>query len=426
MAIDFTRCIGRSVRNGLWMAAASVMFGVASSAHATLVLSGGGLTLVDEGPPALVAGGAAPVNLASGGLAFALDELGLGTHFIVNANNGTYGNASSWIGNGAVGTSGPFIGINLGAAPQSVASIAFGRSNVLSGDAGAPGGVWTDRHLGLYTLQFTTTANPDAGTSDAAWTTIGTLDYQSPGGDANFNAPHLRHVYNFSPVDATGLRLIVPATGIGGGTAIDEIELYTTPSVEPLRLVEVGPAFGVVPANLATNPGATAFAKDVIPGFPTIHNIPNLNDGAYGNSESWIGNSVNSFAGIDLGDGFMVNAVAFGRDNGGEATQFQDRAAGTYLVQVTTAADPDEFTPDGLWQTVGSVTYDAAPDDDSLRHLYEFDPVFATGVRIVTSTLGTAIDEIEVYEYTVPEPATATLLVCAGGVLLRRSRRRVE
>ena len=35
---------------------------------------------------------------------------------MVRVNDGTYGNPSSWIGNGAVGVDGPFIGINLGAA----------------------------------------------------------------------------------------------------------------------------------------------------------------------------------------------------------------------------------------------------------------------------------------------------------------------
>ncbi len=400
--------------------------GLVYSVEATVVLSGGGLTLVDEGPAALAAGDVAPVNLANSGTAFALDQLGGFGHFITEVNDGVYGNASSWIGNGATGTSGPFIGIDLGAAPTSVSSIAFGRSNVISGDPCA-GGVCTDRHLGLYTLQFTAVANPNAATPDASWTTIGTLDYQAAGGDDNFNAPHQRHVYNFNPVNATGIRLIVPASGLVGGTAVDEIELFADPSVEALRLVEIGPAFSAVPANLANNPGATAFAKDVLPGFAS-HNIPNLNDGVYGNSDSWIGNSLNSFAGIDLGGGAMISQIAWGRDNGGEANQFQDRTAGTYIVQFTTAPNPDETTADPLWTTIGSVTYDPGNDDDSLRHLYEFDPVFATGIRIIAPgngiVSGAAIDEIEVFAAPVPEPATVTLLLAGlAGVGVRRRRR---
>src|SRR5206468_3100135 len=37
----------------------------------------------------------------------------------------------------------------------------------------------------------------------------------------------------FDSVQATGVRLIVPVTGIAGGTAIDEIEVYDQVSVAP-------------------------------------------------------------------------------------------------------------------------------------------------------------------------------------------------
>lgn len=398
------------------------------STEAVVILGGGGLSLVQEGPPAANAGDlAVPANLATGGTAFALDELGLATHFIANVNNGSYGNASSWIGNGATGTSGPFIGIDLGAEPTAVSSIAFGRSNVLAGDPCA-GGVCVDRNLGVYTLQFTSEANPNAATSDASWTTIGTLNYQA-GAGTNFTAPHQRHVYEFNAVNATGLRLIVPATGIAGGTAIDEIELYA-PTSPGLRLVQIGPTDGVVPANLATNPGATAFAKDVFAnGGAASHQTVHLNDGIYGNGNSWIGNSADSFAGIDLGTEALIDHIAWGRSNvtsgdpcaGGVCT---DRTGGTYTVQFTTAANPDELTDDSLWITLGIVNYDAGVDNDSLRHLYEFDAVSATGVRIIASTNGIAIDEIEVFAAIVPEPATMSLLVLGlAGIGARRRRR---
>lgn len=397
------------------------------SADAVVILGGGGLSLLQEGPPAANAGDpAVPANLATGATPFALDELGLATHFIANVNNGSYGNSSSWIGNGATGTSGAFIGIDLGAEPTTVASIAFGRSNVLGGDP--CGGVCVDRNLGVYTLQFTSEANPNAATSDASWTTIGTLNYTGAGG-TNFAAPHQRHLYEFNAVNATGLRLIVPATGIAGGTAIDEIELYA-PTAPGLRLVQIGPTDGVVPANLATNPGATAFAKDVFAnGGAASHQTIHLNDGIYGNGNSWIGNSSDSFAGIDLGTQVVIDHIAWGRSNvtsgdpcaGGVCT---DRTGGTYTVQFTTAANPDELTDDSLWITLGIVNYDAAIDNDSLRHLYEFDAVSATGVRIIASTNGIAIDEIEVFAATVPEPATMSLLVLGlAGIGARRRRR---
>src|SRR5690606_13590265 len=56
-----------------------------------------------------------------------------------------------------------------------------------------------------------------------------------------------------------------------------------------------------VPANLATGAGATPFASSEL-GLG-IHLTSTLNDGLYGNSNSWIGNDVpgTPFAGINLG-----------------------------------------------------------------------------------------------------------------------------
>ena len=107
--------VGRMVSVGcarLCSILALIIFCV-GSVDAQLTLTGGGLTLVEEGPAADAAGDPAPVNLATGATPFALDELDFGTHYIVNLNNGTYGNSSSWIGNGALGTVGPFVGISL-------------------------------------------------------------------------------------------------------------------------------------------------------------------------------------------------------------------------------------------------------------------------------------------------------------------------
>ena len=155
-------------------------------------------------------------------------------HLFDNLNDGAYGNEYSWIG-GAPELNPydeAFAGIDLGSSPvNNVQSIAFGRSNVLTGDAGCGGLVCTDRWAGLYTLQYTQvpepsddlaleiTSNPTTG-----WVEIGTLEYiGSDGPDTNFNYPWRRHRYNFDPVSATGIRLIVP---LSGDTAIDEIEIY--------------------------------------------------------------------------------------------------------------------------------------------------------------------------------------------------------
>ena len=214
-----------------WMATAA--FG--SHAMAQLTLTGGGLTLVQEGGDP----NSVPVNLATGATPFTSSDLGpqigIAFHVAANLNDQVYGNSNSWIG----GDDNPFdplafAGIDLGGLISNVQSIALGRDNM---------GTFVDRDMGLFTLQYTQVANPtvDLGlptTGDpiTGWSDIGTLEYgASEGPGTNYNATHLRHRFNFDPVDATAVRLLVPATGIGGGNAIDEIELYDIagPIVDP-------------------------------------------------------------------------------------------------------------------------------------------------------------------------------------------------
>ncbi len=74
--------------------------------------------------------------------------------------------------------------------------------------------------------------NPDADTPDTGdpatgWQTIGSVRYSIA--TAEFT-PQLRHEFEISrdgsPILATGVRLLVPGTGLGAGTAIDELEVY--------------------------------------------------------------------------------------------------------------------------------------------------------------------------------------------------------
>lgn len=460
--------------------ALSIVLLVAATAGAGLTLSGGGLTLVEEGPAAAIAGDPVPVNLATGAAPFASSawgpEIGLAYHRIVNLNDGQYGNAFSWIGGNADPGPAAFAGINLGAAAvANVQSIAFGRSNVLAGDV-CSGGVCTDRHFGLYALQYTQASNPDASlaaTGDPAtgWADIGMLDYgPSSGLGTNYNDTWLRHRYNFDPVDATGIRLIGPATG-PASTAIDEIELYDVagalvppppaPSaldIRPAPGYAIGwdgnngaffdggapPAGAIVPGNaaLASN-GATAFSSsDLGPELSiSFHVAANANDGFYGNSNSWIGGTANpfdplQFVGVNLGRLVAVDRVAWGRDNGNNATdacggQCTDRSLGEYALQYTQVEDPDENTSETGdaatgWATIG--TFDYLDSDAAftayLRHEYDIStaggqPISATGLRLlVPFGGGIAIDEFEVYE--IPEPATLGLLALGALLLGRR------
>ncbi len=220
----------------------AVLLAAVGPVHAGLVLTGGGLMLVEEGGIFDMGNLASPV---AGSSPFAIDQYG-GSHQTQYLNDLNYGNTRSWIGLTNSPTLGEgFAGITL-AGPRVVDSIAFGRANI---------GSYPDRWQGLYTLQYTTVASPDQTTPDSAWVDIGTLDYQSAGG-TNFTNPTLRHRYGFAPVTATGVRLIVPevyndkANGTDGATCIDEIELYYSPMVTYERNMEGSSAW-----NFTSIPG---------------------------------------------------------------------------------------------------------------------------------------------------------------------------
>ena len=160
-----------------------------------------------------------------------------------------YGNAFARIAHATTPTD-PFIGVDLGGLFE-LDQLAFGRSNVSGGDpcsVDTPG-VCTDRNLGLYTLQYTQVANPDRKlvttvNATTGWATIGTLDYQSAGG-TNFSSPHLRHLYGFKPVNARGLRLLVPPA-----TAIDEMEIFAG---RPAYIASVRKIWDRAPHNAFTD-----------------------------------------------------------------------------------------------------------------------------------------------------------------------------
>ena len=330
----------------------------------------GGLTLVSEG------GSLAPNNLAPAGTAFGKDVfLDNPNYSIPHLNDGLYSNSSSWLGTSA----NSFAGISLGSTPIAINRLAFGRDST---------GNSTDRAAGVYTVQFTTEANPTAATT--AWTSIGAVFYPAAGNAAVPN-PALRHVFSFPTVNATGLRIIASANG----TAIDEIELYAPTGLfttGSLALLQEGGTFA--PDNLARSSGAIAFSKDE---FGDPHFTASLNNGSYGNASSWIGNSTPSFAAIALGQSRPIDRIAFGRDNTGT---FTDCCLGNYTVQYTNVAAPNAATPDTSWTTIGQLDYQTAVApiaSPALRHLYSFTPVTATAVRIIAPA-AVAIDEIEIYQ----------------------------
>ena len=398
---------------------------LAATLHAGITLSAD-LTLAEQG------GTIGAGNVGTSGTAFAKDLIAGGafapTHTIANVNNGTFGNGSSWIGDSAPS----YVGVGFGST-QSIASFAFGRDNT---------GAFGDRAAGTYTIEYTNDANPVANHASPIWTNLGTVTIS---GGQGINAA-LRHRYNVNtPVSATGIRLVT-----FGGAAVDELEIFPAAgAIVPLPPALVtSPASGYsiawdgndgdnfnlsVPNNAALSAnGGTAFASGALAGGATNHQISNLNDGFYGNTESWIGDTGPAplHAGVMLGVIHEITSIAFGRDNGGDpgdccGGQLRDRNAGTYTLQRTL---------DGTsWETLGTISLNYDEDDvpgggvtPHLRHEFELSDgnggITALGLRLLTPDAGIAIDELEIFGTPIPEPASAGLLALGAAVLMRRRR----
>ena len=382
-------------------------------------------------------------------VAFGSSELGLGIHLIRHVNDGLYGNSKSWISSlglgGVPGEQDEFVGLSFGKVVP-VSSIAWGRDNGNTA-TDACGGTCKDRSIGIYTIQYTLTENPDEITeetddAETGWQTIAYVEYL-PNAPQEF-IPYLRHEFKVgsgdeeAPVEATGIRIIVSS----GMIAIDELEVNPTDEqqdgqIEPEKpadlAIETGEGFEInwdgnegdfysdaalaeVPDNdgLAEN-GAVAFGSSELD-FG-VHYIDNVNDGFYGNSKSWIAKftdpaDVKPFVGLNFGKIVPVSSIAWGRDNGNNTDdccggQLRDRSFDVYHLDYTTVEEPDADTPetddpvDG-WVAIGSVKFKTASDTFSpwLRHRFDVSlnnqPISATGIRIRVNSNQTAIDEIEV------------------------------
>lgn len=231
-----------------------------------------------------------------------------------------------------------------------------------------------------------------------------------PSGTVSAGTRALTQIENASEATIT-----LPSQALIAGTNILSVSLHEGPldSGPPAQLtrVEEGGSMNAQ-ANLAlASHGAVAFAKDLLGNgsYAPTHTIPNLNNGSYGNGSSWIGNSLNSFCGINLGASpVIIGALAFGRDNTGA---FTDRTNGTYTVQYTTVPNPSASTPDGSWTTINSLVYAGASTPffnlPSLRHRYDFPSVAATGIRLICPgdgiNTGSCVDELEIYGPRLPD-----------------------
>jgi hypothetical protein len=188
----------------------------------------------------------------------------------------------------------------------------------------------------------------------------------------------------------------VALVALGFNVTRSSAAITTSPGI---TWMEIGGTFAG--GNLA--PAGTAFALDIegqdggTPTQPTgyggAHTTTGVNNGVYGNSGAWLAGTPGSHVGIDLGGLQSISSIAYGRDNTGG---FFDRHNGLVTVEYTTDAVPSSG---GSWTAIGTIDH-WLPNGIALgaqRSRFDFAPVNATGIRLVTASTGRGIDEFEVY-----------------------------
>ncbi len=168
--------------------------------------------------------------------------------------------------------------------------------------------------------------------------------------------------------------------------------------------------------NLATKPGVTVITSNDLGPLLGLnyHLAANVNDGLYGNANSWIsGFGEPAYAAVVFPRPSLISGIAFGRDNLGEV---DDRCLGIYTIQFTKVPKPTAETGDtgdaaSGWQTIGTVDYLSSNDRERggaftayLRHKYEVGvsgggPLTSvTAIRIIVpAAANQALDEVEVF-----------------------------
>jgi hypothetical protein len=250
-----------------------------------------------------------------------------------------------------------------------------------------------------------------------------------PAGEINYGTSASAVVDNASQLGP----VVVDAEGLINGTNVLAVEVHQAtsptgggPVISPQPTFQIawdgsdGDFFS--PANPALAPANDALATNGVTAFGSsqygagVHLISNINDGRYGNSNSWLANfpagDPNPYIGLNFNGTRSISSIAWGRDNGNTVTDAcggtcVDRSVGTYTIQVTNVAAPGTGTTETGnaatgWQTIGTVTIGAGGNGFTphLRHRYTLSqngsPIDATGLRIKVSDQNLAIDEIEI------------------------------
>lgn len=127
-----------------------------------------------------------------------------GIHCIKNINDGSFGNAKSWIGNKKPYKGNVFVGIRF-KKPIWLKAIALSRDNTGSNN---------DRRAGTKQIQYTSDHNPGIDTTE--WSNVGEA--------VSFSGPKQK-IFSTTEVAVTAIRVVMSAPS----DALDEIQVFGTP-----------------------------------------------------------------------------------------------------------------------------------------------------------------------------------------------------
>ena len=129
----------------------------------------------------------------------------------------------------------------------------------------------------------------------------------------------------FAPVRAKAVRFTVHATNSGTEPCLDELEIWTHPTVDH-------PAENVA---LATRRARASSSSDYVGN--SKHRLEHINDGQYGNDRSWIsGEPGRGWVQVDLAEPVVIDRIVWQRDLQG---QFLDRTPVDYEIAVADESD---------------------------------------------------------------------------------------
>ncbi len=144
--------------------------------------------------------------------------------------------------------------------------------------------------------------------------------------------------------------------------------------------------------NLALEADARASASGVIAGHPDIHAVAHLNDGLYGNSHSWIADSLPAWVQLDFDKPRWVYRVAFGSDR---TSGYRDRVPTRWQILADMESRDGHAASSSRRVAIGGSSLDA-----SVRVEHVFRPVWMKRIRVEIRASRDGVcrlDELEVY-----------------------------